>query len=78
MSLDPASSWPPAAPPTAHRPPTSRPAASADSSQDGGGRDVISQVVPRLVLFGAIPPSLLPHLVAARNTVDMPGKNADR
>jgi hypothetical protein len=52
-------------------------AATASSSADANGRDVISKVVPRMALFGALPPSILPHLVAVRNLVDSP-KNPDR
>lgn len=52
-------------------------AASAKTNQDGNAKDVISKVVPRMALFGALPPSILPHLVAIRDIVDAP-KNPDK
>lgn len=56
---------------------TQQPAASAVDSADGSGKEVISKVMVRMTLFGALPPSILPMLLSVRVKVDLP-KTADR
>ena len=41
-------------------------AATALNAADGSGREVISEIMVRLTLFGGLPPSILPLLVSVR------------
>ncbi|KAF8062701.1 SPAC3H8.02 [Scenedesmus sp. PABB004] len=44
---------------------------------EGATKEVVSKLLTRLALFGALPPSILPMLVTARTRADMP-KSVDR
>lgn len=52
-------------------------AASVPPTEDASSKDVITKVLPRLTLFGALPPSILPILLSVRALVDVP-KSPDR
>lgn len=50
--------------------------AAAQSGQDASGQELAAKVLPRLALFGQLPPALIPHLTALRQQPD--GKPQDR
>lgn len=45
-------------------------AAAAVTSEDGA-KEAIAKVLPRLVLFGALPPSIVPVLLSIRKALDV-------
>ncbi|GBF93132.1 hypothetical protein Rsub_05861 [Raphidocelis subcapitata] len=49
--------------------------AAAATAEDG--KETVAKVLPRLVLFGALPPSILPVLLSVRSSLDV-HKNVDK